>query len=129
VLALLALVVREGGDAERVRRWASNAVKAVLPVLRAHHLRLEAWPALHALLQLLRAVDVAEHLDALLPLLFAEPPVSVVNLYLFNKKVAIFCNIGHLACRKHARFQPHASTGMFHGSIHTKMREIKSILW
>jgi hypothetical protein len=76
VLALLALVVREGGEAERVRRWASNAVKAVLPVLRAHHLRLETWPALHSLLQLLRAVDVTEHLDVLLPLLFAEPPVS-----------------------------------------------------
>jgi hypothetical protein len=76
VLELLALVVREGGDAERVRRWSTGAVRAVLPVLRAHHLRLEAWPALHALLQLLRAVDVVEHLDALLALLFAEPPVS-----------------------------------------------------
>lgn len=76
MLALLALVVREGGDAERVRRWSTNAVKAVVPVLRAHHLRLEAWPALDALLQLVRAVDLAEHLDVILPLLFAEPPVS-----------------------------------------------------
>jgi hypothetical protein len=82
VLALLALVVREGGEAERVRRWASSAMKAVLPVLRAHLLRLEAWPALHALLQLLRAVDVAEHLDALLPLLFAEPPVSLSPFFI-----------------------------------------------
>jgi hypothetical protein len=119
VLALLALVVREGGEAERVRRWASNAVKAVLPVLRAHHLRLETWPALHSLLQLLRAVDVTEHLDVLLPLLFAEPPVSFLVYYLLAF-VDIPYNLGthSSACRKHARFQPHASTGMFLGSIH-----------